>query len=192
MHSLGRAALGVSILPTSSILAWLVRDQSYLRNRFVMRSYGRTPFANESGVQGGKLGSSWDLGIWLGRSRRTNEHLVGTRVGAIKARTVKRRPETLKWDREFYDVMNFVPWLIDGQVTRLEAGWEQHLDAENRSTTPLSETAGASSYSSGGGIIAHSKAVEPDLSDTRGLKREVWMLLTWKSLNSVRSFPMFT
>ena len=53
--------------------------------------------------------------------------------------------------------------------------------------------AGASSYSSGGGgIIAQPRAVEPDLSDTRGLKIEVWMLLTWKSLKSVRSFPMLT
>ena len=70
---------------------------------------------------------------------------------------------------------------------------KQHLDAANRSTTPLSETAGVSSSSSGGGgIIAQPEAVEPDLSDTRGLKREVWMLLTWKSLNSVRSFPMST
>ena len=113
-------ALGVSILPTSPILPWLVRHQSYLRNRFVVRSSGRTPFeeltmskfqssllnfaeavlVKESGVQEGKLGSSLDLGIWLGRSTRTNEHLVGTRVGVIKARTVKRLPETLKWDRE--------------------------------------------------------------------------------------------
>ena len=37
-------ALGVSILPTSPILPWLVRHQSYLRNRFVARSCGRTPF----------------------------------------------------------------------------------------------------------------------------------------------------
>ena len=137
-------ALGVSILPTSPILPWLVRHQSYLRNRFVVRSSGRTPFeeltmskfqspllnfaeavlAKESGVQEGKLGSSWDLGIWLGRSTRTNQHLVGTRVGVIKARTVKRRPETLKWDRELYDAMNFVPWLIDGPVARPQAGWE--------------------------------------------------------------------
>ena len=59
--------------------------------------------------------------------------------------------------------------------------------------TAESETAGASSYSSGGGgIIAQPRAVEPDLSGTRGLKREVWMLLTWKSLKSVRSFPMLT
>ena len=113
-------ALGVSILPTSPILPWLVRHQSYFRNRLVVRSSGRTPFeeltmsnfrslllnfaeaflAKESGVQEGKLGSSWNLGIWLGISTRTNEHLVGTRVGVIKARTVKRHLETLKWDRE--------------------------------------------------------------------------------------------
>ena len=70
------------------------------------------------------MGSPWDLGIWLGRSIRTNEHIVGTRVGVIRARTVKRHPETLKWDRELYDAMNFVPWLMDGPVVRPEAGWE--------------------------------------------------------------------
>ena len=137
-------ALGISILPTSPVLPWLVRHQSYLRNRFVVRSSGRTPFeeltmskfqspllnfaeavmAKESGAQEGKLGSPWDLGIWLGRSTRTNEHLVGTRVGVIRARTVKRRPKSLKWDRELYDAMNFVPWLIDGPVARPESGWE--------------------------------------------------------------------
>ena len=60
-------------------------------------NFAEAVLAKESRVQEGKLGSSWDLGIWLGRSTRTNEHLVGTRVGAIKARTTNRRPETLKW-----------------------------------------------------------------------------------------------
>ena len=70
----------------------------FLRHRFVVRSSGRTLFegltmskfqspllnfgeavlAKESGAQEGILGSSWDLGLWLGRSTRTNEHLVGT------------------------------------------------------------------------------------------------------------------
>ena len=123
-------SLRVSIVSTSPILPWLVGHQSFVRNRFVVRSSGRTPFeeltmskcqspllnfeavlAEESGAQAGKLGSSWDLGIWLGRSTRTNEHLVGTRVGATKARTMKRRPETFKWDRGLYEAMNFVPWL---------------------------------------------------------------------------------
>ena len=87
-------------------------------------NFAEAVLAKESGVQEGKLGSSWGLGIWLGRSTRTNEHLVGTTVGVIKARTVKRRPGTLKWDRELHDAMKFVPWLIDGPVARPEAGWE--------------------------------------------------------------------
>ena len=67
------------------------------------------------------------MGIWLGRSTRTNEDLVGTRTGVIRVRTVKRRPETLEWDRELKDAMNFVPWLIDGPVARPEAGWTPTL-----------------------------------------------------------------
>ena len=75
VHSLGRAALGVSILPTGwTDMPWLDRYQSY---RLVVRSSGRIPFekltmskfqspllnfaeavlAKESGVQEGNLGS---------------------------------------------------------------------------------------------------------------------------------------
>ena len=54
----------------------------------------------------------------------------------------------------------------------------------------VSETAGASSSSSGGGggIIAQPMPICHTHMDSR----EVWMLLTWKSLKSVRSFPMLT
>ena len=96
-----KESFGVSIFSNFPILPWLVR-QSCLRNWFVVRSSGRTPFeeltmskfqspllnfgreavlAKESGAQEGKPGSSWNLGIWLRRSTRTNEHLVGTRTG---------------------------------------------------------------------------------------------------------------
>ena len=78
-----------------------------------------TVFAKESGAQEGKRGSTWDVGIWLELTTRTNEHLVGTRTGVTRARTVKRRPEPFKWNRE----MNVVPWLIDGADARPEAGW---------------------------------------------------------------------
>ena len=36
--------LGVSILPSSPILPWLVRQQRYLRNRLSVRSSGKTPY----------------------------------------------------------------------------------------------------------------------------------------------------
>ena len=87
-------------------------------------NFGEAVLAKESGAQDGKLGSACDLGTWMGRSTRTNENLAGTRTGVIRARTVKKRPETLIWDRELYEAMNFVPWLIDGPVARPEAGWE--------------------------------------------------------------------
>ena len=37
---------------------------------------------------------------------------------------MKRRPETLKWDRELFAAMNFVPWSIDDPVVTPETGWE--------------------------------------------------------------------
>ena len=42
---------------------------------------------------------------------------------------MKRRPEALKRDRELYEAMNFLPWLIDGLVARRVAG-HQHLVVE--------------------------------------------------------------
>ena len=47
--------------------------------------------ARESGVQEGKLRSSWDLGIWVGQIDM---------YFAIETRSEERRPETLKWDRK--------------------------------------------------------------------------------------------
>ena len=59
-------------------------------------NFAEAVLAKESGAQEGTLGSAWDLGFWMGRSTRTNDHLVGTRVGVTMARTAKRCPETLK------------------------------------------------------------------------------------------------
>ena len=112
-----------------------------------MRSSGRTPFeeltmskfqspllnfgeavlAQGSGAQEGKLGSSWDLGIWLRRSTRTHEHLVGTRTGVIKARIVKRRLETFKWDRELYPHLD---------AKRVQKGVLESNVVEDRTITP--------------------------------------------------------
>ena len=44
--------------------------------------------------------TAWDKGIWLGQSETTPEHIVGTKNGAMGARTIRRleptkRPETL-------------------------------------------------------------------------------------------------
>ena len=41
-------------------------------------------------LQPAKLKSSWDYGLWLGRSQTSNAHLIGTRVGIVVARTIGR------------------------------------------------------------------------------------------------------
>ena len=38
------------------------------------------------------LKESWGCGLWLGRSQTSNAHLIGTRVGIVVARTIRRLP----------------------------------------------------------------------------------------------------
>ena len=40
----------------------------------------------------------WKVGVYLGGVIRSNESLVGTNLGVIKAFAVKRRPEKDRWD----------------------------------------------------------------------------------------------
>ena len=69
---------------------------------------------------------------------------------AIEARAVERRPERLKWDRKLYDAMNLMPWLIDGQGIRPEAGCEptpgckacdEEIPGVKRRSKPFNHTA---------------------------------------------------
>ena len=55
------------------------------------------PFAErimwkDPALQPAKLRSSWLYGLWLGRSQTSNAHLMGTRVGIVVARSVRRLP----------------------------------------------------------------------------------------------------
>ena len=45
-----------------------------------------------------KFEVKWDIGLWLGHARDTNEVLIGTAEGVIKACACKRFPETERWD----------------------------------------------------------------------------------------------
>ena len=61
----------------------------------------------------GKLASKGETGVWLGRSTTTNEHLIGCPTGAVKCRKVKRRSEDCQWDKQLYDSLVWVPWVVD-------------------------------------------------------------------------------
>ena len=47
--------------------------------------------------RGGKFDSEWREGIWLGHARSSDEHLIGTDAGVVRAWTVRRKPEEERW-----------------------------------------------------------------------------------------------
>ena len=47
-----------------------------------------------------KFDSEWREGVWLGHSRNCNEVLAGTGEGVVRAYTVKRMDEEMRWDAD--------------------------------------------------------------------------------------------
>ena len=52
----------------------------------------------------------WDKGIWLGELERTPEHIVGTKNGAMGARTLRRLVPTKRSETSLLLEMQGVPW----------------------------------------------------------------------------------
>ena len=133
MRSSLERKLNISIVPAAPIVPWMVRHGAFVTTRYTVRPSGRTPYeelymtqytspvlmfaesvlARKIVENTGKFVSSWESGLWLGRSTTTNEHIVGTTIGVIKVRTVKRRPEELQWDKFLYEAMVWKPWSTD-------------------------------------------------------------------------------
>ena len=60
-------------------------------------------------VQENKLETEWFEGIWLGHNRNSNEILVGTSEGVVKAYAIRRQPEDVRWDGEMIKKMKGTP-----------------------------------------------------------------------------------
>ena len=50
-----------------------------------------------------------EYGLWLGRSQTSNAHLVGTRVGIVVARTIRRPPTSEREDSNVVVAMRGTP-----------------------------------------------------------------------------------
>ena len=53
-----------------------------------------------------KFDVKWHQGVWLGHSRTTNEALIGTADGVIKAYACKRLPEAERWNAKMVEDMH--------------------------------------------------------------------------------------
>ena len=115
-----REKTGSEFLP-NSWWAWSLRHAAWACNRFHVRGDTRTtpyskirlktcaqlvlPFgelilARRPGAHLQKSQTQFVYGCWLGRDSHTDEHIVGSRAGVFRTRTVRRLTEDRSWSAE--------------------------------------------------------------------------------------------
>ena len=104
-----------------AILPFAIRYAGSVLSRFTMRPDGRTLFQYLLGtpyvsllcmfggsifalipdheVRAAMLTNRWISGCWWGRHASSDEHLVGTKHGLLKCRSVRRKPLGEQWSR---------------------------------------------------------------------------------------------
>lgn len=63
----------------------------------------------EQGGKKDKFKSDWSEGVWLGHTSSSNEVLVGTVEGVVRAYAYKRMDEEQRWDRDAIRAMKGTP-----------------------------------------------------------------------------------
>ena len=123
---------GVAIDSDAPIMQWLVRWAAMVPSRFLVGKDQKTAFERrrgrkcnipveifgekvwykelkaKNGVQN-KLETDWHEGAWLGHARSSNEVLIGTAQGVVRAWAIKLKPEDEKWDAELIRNMKGSP-----------------------------------------------------------------------------------
>ena len=56
-----------------------------------------------------KMDVRWEEGIWVGISRESNEAIVGTTMGTVRAYATKRRQIEERWDRSMIADLKGIP-----------------------------------------------------------------------------------
>ena len=109
-----------------------------LFSRFTVRPDGRTPFQYLLGtpyvsplcmfgesvfalipdheVRAAKPTNRWIIGCWWGRDASSDEHLVGTKHGLLKCRSVRRKPPGEQWSRRETIEARGTKWNFDVEM----------------------------------------------------------------------------
>ena len=121
-----------NILDTENVVTWLVEYSAVLLNRREISKDGKTSYerlkgkrgyipgvefgekilykkaAGQSGAQA--LSSLWAEGIFLGLRPASGEYIVGNSEEVTRARTLRRRPEEIRWNIDGRFAVRAVPW----------------------------------------------------------------------------------
>ena len=85
-----------------------------------------------------KLRSNWNFGVWLGRDSQDDMHVLGTRQGVVKARSVKRTIQSERYDQQLLLQMKGRPYDIRGDKVIEEPPTVQ-ITPGLRSSSPSAE-----------------------------------------------------
>ena len=58
-----------------------------------------------------KLHDRWRTAIWLGKSDRSDEHIIGLVTGAVLARSDRRKVEGKRWNEKALRMVTGTPWI---------------------------------------------------------------------------------
>ena len=77
--------------------------------------FGESVFAliPDHEVRAAKLTNRWISGYWWGRDASSNDHLVVTKHGLLKCRSVRRKPPGEQWSRRETVEARGTKWSFD-------------------------------------------------------------------------------
>ena len=121
----------ISIHSNSPLLAWIAEYTGTMLTCYSIGKDGRTAYQRMKGCRRtrpiacfgeniwykkavtnhlNKLECRWEPGIWLNVDMHTNEVIIGTSRGVVKAKSVRRRPLAERFDAEALNTMKGLPW----------------------------------------------------------------------------------
>ena len=147
----------------SPAIPFAIRYAGFVLSRFTVRPDGRTPFQYLLGtpnvsplcmfgesvfalipdheVRAPKLTNRWISGCWWGRDASSDEHLVGTKHGLLKCRSVRRKPRGEQWSRRETVEARGTEWNFDVEMDSGVSGPSStsHPDEEMPTVTARGE-----------------------------------------------------
>ena len=122
----------------SPAIPFAIRYAGVVLSRFTVRPDGRAPFQYLLGtpyvsplcmfgesvfalipdheVRAAKLTNRWISGCWWGRDASSDEHLVGTKHGLLKCRSVRSKPLGEQWSRRETVEVRGTKWNFDVEM----------------------------------------------------------------------------
>ena len=152
-----------------AITLWMVRWAAMMVSRYLVGKDGRTAYERRRGracripvallgekvwykqirdqkERKDKLESEWKEGIWLGHSRNTNETIIGTKEGVIRAYAIKRQDPDQRWSEQWIREMTGTPQRPDPKRGELMIPIKVRFDPPSADvpepTEPLRKEAG--------------------------------------------------